>query len=634
MTSSLWSSASQQETPDRDLSDPTCVDQDLYSNASSPVNDNAIPVLRSLVRLLTQPSTQSATGASDRHGAMDGSSLLDPESVASRIAALCCEGLSASFVLLMQHNDLNLIQHAQPHVAEGQSDLWVKALRRQLVAKSQSQQAVDPYRTILACVPKEHEGAQLLVVSLSDPDSRSKSVRSGYMCFLREADKPAFSDRECELADLFGVETSRQLGRLRDRATGFHNEAAFSGLFAKALKSRDSSSKSASLLYINADSLLRIQGALGDDAFEEALAQFSLLIRKRLRQRDLAGRVRHAHFALYLPGCDTHNASTLAASFLDTLTSFRYERAGQIFSLSVTQSIVPVTNSDHDVDVLLSYGEASCETQCDAGHFVVCDTDNLPSLLHGDAISWASRIEQALKQESIQLYAQPVVFAHDLSQTDHHEILLRPSGLGDVLVSSLVFVNAAVRFGYIQQVDHYMVRHSFAFISELYEKKSGTQAVFSLNLSGQTLTQDFATLVLAAYENAAFPAHAVIFEIAEVDVMSSLTTVMPAMRQLKSAGFRFALDSFGQGIGSFLQLEKLDIDYVKIDGSLIRTMHRDPLTSELVKTVQTISAALGVHCVAKQVSNDEGMQAVLDARVPLVQGHHLQRPVRLKHDMF
>ncbi len=579
----------------------------------SSVNTDAVASLLSLVKLGSESDTYRQPA--DR--------------TALTIAGLCCEGLSASFVLLIQHSDLNLIQHAESQSVADRSDRWVRALRRQVIAESHSQHASPPYRAILAESHGPDDDVQMLIVSLTDPDGISNTTRTGYLCFLREAGRPSFTDADCDIAELFGVETGRQLARFNDRATGFKNEQAFAGLLSQQLQERDASSKAATLLYINADSLQRIQGVLGDAAFEDALGHLSLLIRKRLRQRDLAGRIRHAQFAVYLPGCDVSNASKLSESFLDVLTAFRYERAGQVFSISVTLAVVPITDECNDVDVLMSYAEANASTRCNPGDYMVCEPDTLPSLLHGDSVNWTQRITQAIDSESIQLYAQAVVATQDTSLVDHHEILLRLSGQGDVLVSSLVFVNAAVRFGFIAQVDQYIVRHTFAYVSALYERQPSTQAVFSINISGQTMTQEFVAFVEAEFASAHFPANAIVFEIAEVDALSSLTTVVPVMRQLKASGFRFALDSFGQGMGAFLQLEKLDIDYVKIDGSLIRTMHREPLTSELVRTVQTISSALNVHCVAKQVNSDEVLQSVLGAGIRLLQGHHIQRPIRL-----
>ena len=88
-------------------------------------------------------------------------------------------------------------------------------------------------------------------------------------------------------------------------------------------------------------------------------------------------------------------------------------------------------------------------------------------------------------------------------------------------------------------------------------------------------------------------------------------------------GFKTALDDFGVGYSSFSYLRELDVDYVKIDGSFIDTMHVDELNLALVKAINDVCHILGKQTIAEFVQNERTMELLDEIGVDFAQGYNI-----------
>jgi EAL domain-containing protein (putative c-di-GMP-specific phosphodiesterase class I) len=120
----------------------------------------------------------------------------------------------------------------------------------------------------------------------------------------------------------------------------------------------------------------------------------------------------------------------------------------------------------------------------------------------------------------------------------------------------------------------------------------------------------------------------VVFEITERASLRGVRGVDAILRQLRARGFRFAIDDLGTGHAQS-SLEPLQPEYVKLDVSLVRNIHRHAANRELIHAVATESRGLNRHVVAEGVEQELERDALLDLGCGLQQGYLFGRPSRL-----
>ena len=117
----------------------------------------------------------------------------------------------------------------------------------------------------------------------------------------------------------------------------------------------------------------------------------------------------------------------------------------------------------------------------------------------------------------------------------------------------------------------------------------------------------------------------------EVADFVSLANAAALIDGLGDLGCQFALDDFGSGLSSFNQLRHLKVDYLKIDGTFIQNIDRDPINRAMVESINTIGKKLGKRTVAEYVENRRIMKILQEIDVDFAQGFALHKPEPLSN---
>jgi EAL domain-containing protein (putative c-di-GMP-specific phosphodiesterase class I) len=88
-----------------------------------------------------------------------------------------------------------------------------------------------------------------------------------------------------------------------------------------------------------------------------------------------------------------------------------------------------------------------------------------------------------------------------------------------------------------------------------------------------------------------------------------------------------ALDDFGAGYTSFKNLKLLDVDMVKIDGTFVENLRRDPSDRVFIKTMAELAQTFGLETVAEWVGDDETAAILASCGITYLQGYHFGMPV-------
>ena len=154
--------------------------------------------------------------------------------------------------------------------------------------------------------------------------------------------------------------------------------------------------------------------------------------------------------------------------------------------------------------------------------------------------------------------------------------------------------------------------------------------MLAINLSGTTLSDPtMAQFIRDEIRACAVPPSALCFEITETAAVASFSQANRFIQSLKELGCKFALDDFGTGLSSFGYLKHFPVDFLKIDGSFVREILRDPIDREMVRSINEIGHLTGKQTIAEFAENAEIIQMLTSLGVDFAQGYGVAQPQRV-----
>lgn len=152
---------------------------------------------------------------------------------------------------------------------------------------------------------------------------------------------------------------------------------------------------------------------------------------------------------------------------------------------------------------------------------------------------------------------------------------------------------------------------------------------FSLNLTLEDLEDDYTINQIFETIAKTNTAKQITFEIVESEQIENFEKINKFIKDAKSLGCKIAIDDFGTGYSNFSYIAKLNIDIIKIDGSLIKNIHIDKNIQITVSTIVNFAKALNIKTVAEYVHNKEVYECVKNLGIDYSQGYYLHKPEEL-----
>jgi len=154
-----------------------------------------------------------------------------------------------------------------------------------------------------------------------------------------------------------------------------------------------------------------------------------------------------------------------------------------------------------------------------------------------------------------------------------------------------------------------------------------TEHLVFVNLSPLTLEHpDFWNRIQSWVWDLPIPPHRIVMEIAETNAMHDLSQMEGFARRLRDIGLRLAVDDLGSGIASLSHMARLAPDFIKVDRTLVREVHRHPYQAALLNALALFAERMRVGYIVEGIETLEELQAVIDADVPWGQGFIFGQP--------
>jgi diguanylate cyclase (GGDEF)-like protein/PAS domain S-box-containing protein len=417
-----------------------------------------------------------------------------------------------------------------------------------------------------------------------------------------------------------------------DALTGLLNRRAFEDRLEDLLVRARLHGHAHVMLYLDLDQFKIVNDACGHAAGDQLLRQLSALVSRETRTSDSVARLGGDEFGVLLQQCGVDDALPIAQKLLQLVNDFRFVWKERTFTIGASVGLVPITAAAESVAAILTAADAACYAAKDKGRnrVFVYQAHDTELTERRTQMQWVTRLKQAVAEDRLVLYAQPIVpLAPPESGRVQQEVLVRLRDEDGGLVPPGAFLPAAERYGLMPAIDRWVVRTTLQWLVE-HQRHPGLAASYNINLSGQSLTDaEFLDRVLGEIRASGVPPERICFEITETAAVATLDTAIRVIGALRDAGCRFLLDDFGSGWSSFAYLRNLPVDFLKIDGSFVRDMLDDPVDEAMVRSIHHIGHVMGVRTIAEFAESAEALQRLRDMGVDYAQGFAVAMPAAI-----
>jgi diguanylate cyclase (GGDEF)-like protein len=431
-----------------------------------------------------------------------------------------------------------------------------------------------------------------------------------------ESTASALSERDAKLLEMAN----------HDSLTGLFNRRRFTEELKKEIISVMRKGHTSALLFVDLDQFKYINDACGHPAGDRLIRKVADELSRSVRRDDVVARFGGDEFAVLVRRTDIHGASSSAETILSNMRRMAHIEEEQVFHVHCSIGMAMITGDNLHYDELINQADIACREAKNAGRNRLSLFEYSDDSKEKDTadVGWMNRLRRAVDNNEFELRFQPINRIRT-GETTHHEVLIRLRGDDNSIVLPDAFLPSAMRFGLMTEIDFWMIENA-AKAHSVYSVPA-RKLKFSINLSANAFeNDDLVEHIEHCFEKYKVEPGDIIFEITESLAVRHPLHVERQIAALRDMGCHLALDDFGTGYSSFSYLQKLQFDYIKIDGTFVEDLLNNPVDQKMIKLIAEIGAEAGMEVVAEYVQDAESMALLDELGVDLAQGYFVGRP--------
>jgi EAL domain-containing protein (putative c-di-GMP-specific phosphodiesterase class I) len=232
--------------------------------------------------------------------------------------------------------------------------------------------------------------------------------------------------------------------------------------------------------------------------------------------------------------------------------------------------------------------------------------------------------ERALINGRLRMVYQPKVSLKD-GRLRRVEALVRWDDPELGAISPSRFVPLAEKHGLIDQLTHWGLRTTLR--QWLNWREDGLDTCLAFNISALSLDHlDFPDLVERMCRALEVPADRLVLELTE-GATQPLVKLMDTLTRFRIKGIGLAIDDFGVGYSTLMQLRQLPFTELKIDRFFIEDAPMSKDSALIVKSIIDLAHGLGLTVTAEGVETAEQMKLLRELGCDVAQGYFVARPL-------
>ncbi|MDD4962871.1 MAG: EAL domain-containing protein [Gallionella sp.] len=245
----------------------------------------------------------------------------------------------------------------------------------------------------------------------------------------------------------------------------------------------------------------------------------------------------------------------------------------------------------------------------------------------------SNRMKIAIEKGEFRLFSQLIrPLSVNAGTVSHYEVLIRLLEEEENMMPPGAFFPLAEKYGLMPNLDRWVVQHVIEWVAHQIKHGLHIEASsFFINISDATISAvDFSTFVERILQENSLTGEHLCFQVSGLEWVNHQTEVIQFMQRMRQVGCRIALSGFGQELVAFGQLTGLPLDFVKIDGSIILELLRDPDALAQATAIEQFALEKGIKTIAEFVEYENVIDKLKGLGIDYVQGFGISHPVPLE----
>ncbi|HEV2610537.1 MAG TPA: EAL domain-containing protein [Noviherbaspirillum sp.] len=456
------------------------------------------------------------------------------------------------------------------------------------------------------------------------PEGSLLNVKWAYKKLVRSGNSLAITLRDISDQKLHLEELERRGNE--DALTSLHNRHWLHAFLPKALEKASENNKMLALLFIDIDGFKAVNDSMGHAAGDELLRIAASRLQSVLRPQDKVVRLGGDEFLIVLEDVEQQaDASHIARRVLEVFgEKFKLKMAMHTVGVSVGISLFPRDGRDaktllQNADIAMYSAKESGKGQSRFYDPVFYDKLRL-------RLETERKLRDALDLDQFVMFYQPRLDMRT-GRVCGLEALIRWNHPEDGLMEPMRFITIAEESGLILNLGRQAMEKVCAQIAQ-WSCADHRCVPVSINVSPRQFQEGNLKNILAACLARHNVAPGLVeIEVTESSMMGEDAEISMEMEALQTLGVKLLVDDFGTGYSSLSQLQRLDMDGLKIDRAFTSELGRSDEGEVFFTAIVTMAHALGMRVVAEGVETRQQVDILKRLLCDEIQGFYVSRPV-------
>jgi diguanylate cyclase (GGDEF)-like protein/PAS domain S-box-containing protein len=486
--------------------------------------------------------------------------------------------------------------------------LWLTAFERK-----------KPFEAEARLVHKD--GSVIWILSQAKPEYTKEGEFEGYVGAVFDITR--LKETELRLQELSYYDTLTNLANRRFFQETLHKSLAAAKRYKEKL----------ALFYVDLDSFKNINDTkghgFGDKILEEVGERFNGL----LRENDFVARIGGDEFAVIMNKYQQEkDIVTMAERIVETLST-PYKIDNEIIHSSASIGIALYPHGGDTTEDLLQHADLALYRAKSLGQ------SNYQFYSHDiqekidQQVVMENHLRTAIEKEELYLLFQPQLEAKSRNLAGF-EVLLRWQNpeLGTVLPET--FIPVAEGIGYMCEIGLWVLENAvqqYMVWKDMFDDMGFEDIFVSINVSPAQITySEVSRRFINKINSLDISPKSILIEATETAYMHNPELLQEVLQEISALGASIAIDNFGTGYSSLNIIEKLPIDFLKIDKDFVRYMFSDKHNIPIIKAIISLSKNLEVMVVAEGVETEQQAETLTKIGCDYLQGFFFSEPLKVK----